>query len=122
MKLLNARPQFKGKPKSSPLDTCEPYLLLKQTIAAGKMKPMEARGLELTEPDAKQLKVKSVRHAGRMVRDHLNRWLKRSGLSTDYWVEWRTMANGNQYAGVVHEPANVVPAEQRRKRRGRAAS
>jgi hypothetical protein len=36
MKLLNARPQFKGKPKSSPLDTCEPYLLLKQTIAAGQ--------------------------------------------------------------------------------------
>lgn len=114
MKLLHGKPQFVGKPKRSPLDSSEPYLLLKNAIASGKFKPMEIRGLELTEADARQLEVKNV---GRLVRDHLNRFLKRSGLASEYRVMWRTMANGNTYVGVSFEPPlTSLSAGQKRRR------
>jgi hypothetical protein len=109
MQLIQGKPQFKGKPKRSPLDTCEPYLLLKQRIAAGKMKPQEIQGLELTESDAREFEVKNV---GRFVKDHLTRFLKNANLMSEYRVTWRTLANGNSYVGVVYEPALVKPKKQ----------
>jgi hypothetical protein len=102
VKLIHGKPQFKGKPKHSPLDTCEPYLMLKHRIFAGLMAPQDRAGLEISEDDAKQL---GVKNAGRVVRDHITRFLKRSNLLADYRVTWRSMANGNTYVGVVHEPA-----------------
>jgi hypothetical protein len=110
MRIVHGKPQFKGKPKRSPLDTCEPYLLLKQHIAAGKMAPQQIIGLELTEADAKEFGVKNV---GRLVKDHLTRFLKRNNLLADYRVTWRTLANGDTYVGVVYEPPMVVPKPKR---------
>jgi hypothetical protein len=65
------------------------------------MAPQEARGLEITEDDAKQL---GVKNPSRMVKNHLIRFLKRSNLASDYRVTWRRMENGNTYVGVVYEP------------------
>jgi hypothetical protein len=113
MKLVHGKPKFKGKPKRSPLDTCEQYLLLKQYIAAGKMKPQEMVGMELTEADANQL---GVKNAGRLVKDHLTRFLKRSNLLADYWVTWRTLENGNPYVGVVFEPAMSASPKSKKDR------
>jgi hypothetical protein len=110
MQLVQGKPKFKGKPKRSPLDTNEAFLLLKQRIAAGKMKPQEILGLELTAADAEAFGVKNV---GRLVKDHLTRFLRRSNLLAEYRVTWRTLENGNPYVGVVHEPVLVNPEKQR---------
>jgi hypothetical protein len=82
---------------------------LKQRIAAGKMKPQEILGLELTEEDAREFEVKNV---GRFVRDHLTRFLKKANLLSEYRVTWRTLANGNAYVGIAYEPALVKPKKQ----------
>jgi hypothetical protein len=111
MKLLHGKPEFKGKPKRSPLDTNEQYMILKQHIASGKMRAQEWVGMEVTESDAKQL---GVKNAGRLVKDHLTRFLKRSNLLSDYRVTWRLLANGNPYVGVVFEPPIVANQKSKR--------
>jgi hypothetical protein len=117
MRFVLGKPKRKGKPKRSPLDANEQYLLLRQHIAAGKLKPQEQAGMEITEADAKALGVKNAR---RLVKDHLTRFLKGSGLASDYWIISYLQENGNPYVGVVFEPP--MSASQKSKKSREAAS
>jgi hypothetical protein len=105
VKIVYGKPKYKGKPKRSTLDNCEPYLVLKQLIAAGKIGVQEQVGVEITEDDADQL---GVKNAARFVKDHLHRFLRKNNLATDYRVTARALENGNILVAAVFEPPTVV--------------
>jgi hypothetical protein len=103
------KPQWKGKPKTSPLDTDVEFLKLRTTILGGKLKPFEFTGIEVyEEQDSKRLKTKNP---ARLVRDHLRRILREANLEPDYSITCRETSTPGVWAVVVtHEPREMAVA------------
>jgi hypothetical protein len=81
------RPEWKGKPKASPLDTDVEFVKLRNLILTGQMKLPQEAGLKVhEETDCDRLKTKNP---ARLVRDHLCRTLKDANLAPDYKLTCR---------------------------------
>jgi hypothetical protein len=89
------RPEWKGKPKASLLDTDAEFLELRKVILDGKMEPFQEVGVEVDEEaDGKRLKTKNP---ARLVRDRLKRLLKEENLEALYKVTCRQTATPKKW-------------------------
>jgi hypothetical protein len=104
---MGKQPEWKGKPKASPLDTDMEFQKLRNMIISGQMKPFQQAGIKVHDDvDGKRLKTKNP---ARLVRDHLNRILKKANLSPDYVVTCRqTSTPGESGIWVTHEPREMA--------------
>jgi hypothetical protein len=83
------KPQWKSKPKTSPLDSDADFLKLKAKILSGKMKPFEEAGLLIDDSDGKRL---GTKNPARLVRDRLRRILEETNLAADFDITCRLTA------------------------------
>jgi len=116
--IVGKRPEWKSKPKASPLDTDVEFLKLRNAILTGQLKPFEEAGIEVHEDtDGKRLKVKAP---ARLIRDHLNRMLKETKLEAEYAVTCRqTDTPGVWGVWVLHQPRESTIGVKRDGRRTR---
>jgi hypothetical protein len=107
-----SKPEWKGKPKASPLDTDVVFLKLRNEILQGRFKPFEGKWIEIhDEADGARLQTKNP---ARLVRDHLRRILKDANLEPDYVVSCRQTATPGVWGvWVVREPRESAVAIKR---------
>ena len=110
-----SKPQWKGKPKTSPLDADADFLKLRAKILSGTMKPFEEAGLYVDPSDGERLR---TRHPARLVRDHLRRLLKDASLEASFDLTCRQTAE----PGVWGVWVTYVPREGAGKQQRHAAS
>jgi hypothetical protein len=105
------RPEWKGKPKASPLDTDVDFLQLRTMILGGRMKPFEEAGMLIHEStDGVRLNAKNP---ARLVRDHLRRILKESKLEPDFEITCRLTATPGEWGvWVKHLPREMALSEK----------
>lgn len=112
MKLIDGRPRRKGKPKENPLERLDVYLQLKAIIAGGKMKPQEIKTLILDASDGNRL---GLKFPARAAADSLRRFLRGSGLASDYRViKYETDSPGVWAVSVSYEPPMIATKPARR--------
>lgn len=112
---IGSMPQWKSKPKTSPLDADVEYQKLCGVISNGSLKPLEYAGVYVNESaDAKRL---GTKHPARLVRDHLRRLLRATRLESDYRLICRqTNERGLWAVGVVFEPKEMAQSAKKRKK------
>jgi hypothetical protein len=110
--IIGKPPEWKGKPKASPLDTDVDFLKLRTMILSGQMKPFQEAGIKVhDEVDGKRLKTKNP---ARLVRDHLRRILKDAHMEPDYVITCRqTSTPGEWGVWVLHEPRESAVGTKR---------
>jgi hypothetical protein len=112
MKLIDGKPQWKGKPKASALDNDLEYIKLRNTILGGKMKPFEQKALIVSVSDGERL---GSKHPERLVRDHLQRFIRSINAEADYSVTCRqTNVPGEWGVVVSYEPPNLAAVQNHR--------
>lgn len=93
---MGKTPEWKGKPKSSPLDDDADFQKLVSKVTSGAMKQNDEAGLYIHEiEDGKRL---GAKNPARMVRDHLNRILRENELEGDYQVTCRRTIENHVWA------------------------
>lgn len=104
-------PQWKGKPKASPLDADADYLKLRTKILSGTMKPSEQAGVYIDQAeDGKRL---GAKNPARLVRDHLRRLLKETNLEPDFVITCRQTAEPGVWGvWVTYEPREGTVGKQ----------
>lgn len=96
-------PEWKGKPKASPLDGDTDFQQLKQAIASGSIRRNDHVGLYVHEiEDGLRL---GAKNPARMVRDHLNRFLTENELEANYKVTCRLTAEDHVWGVFVRRTA-----------------
>lgn len=86
-------PEWRGKPKASPLDDDAEFQKFLRKLTGGTMEEGDLVVVYVHQiDDAKRLHVKNP---WRMVRDHVNRVLKENGLSESYRVTCRQTTEEN---------------------------
>ena len=101
--VMGQTPEWKGKPKASPLDGDADFQQLKQVIISGSMKRNEQAGLYVHEiEDGKRL---GLKYPARTVRDTLNRLLKDNELEANYKVTCRLTAEDDIWGVFVRRTA-----------------
>lgn len=112
MKLIDGKPQWKSKPKASPLDNDVEYIKLRNTISGGKMKPFEQKTLIVTAADIERL---GSKHPERLIFDRLKRFIREINAEAEYRVVCRqTNVPGEWGVAVSFEPPNAVAAQTHR--------
>ena len=106
------RPEWKGKPKASPLDSDIDFQKLRSMIIGGQMKPFQEAGIKVHDvEDGKRLNTKNP---ARLVRDHLRRILMEANLKPDYVITCRQTADPGVWGvWVVHEPREMAVGNKR---------
>ena len=109
--LAGNKPQWKSKPKASPLDTDVEFLKLRNKIVSNTMKPFEEAGLFIDDTDGKRL---GTKNPARLVRDHLRRTLRELNLEPDFVVTCRQTAEPGVWGvWVTYEPRESAVSKQR---------
>jgi hypothetical protein len=92
---MGQAPEWAGKPKRSPLDHDEAVQKLRQRIISDDI-PVEGAGVYIHEAeDGKRL---AAKNPARMVRDHVNRFLKEHKLDKSYRVTCRQTTEDKVWA------------------------
>jgi hypothetical protein len=95
-------PRRKRKPKSTPLDSYEPYLKLRSLILNGKMRPFQQVGILFDREDSDKLEMK---WPWRTVAERIRNLVKELGLESDYKiVKYETDTPGVWFVRVDYVP------------------